>query len=730
MKKNISKRILTISIGCASIVLLLSNCAEDSNVLREQFLDPPAEFRLGVNGEMAQEYVDKGYAGTLLLDGKFPSEQRKGKVDPSWMTNPDLFRKLSKQISDAKEKGYLVWFYDEMGYPSCSAGGRVTDANPEFESQMVRYRSFEATGKELKIEPAGKVVLCAAFPVKDGIIDLESKEDLTEQALKGAFSWKPPAGEWKLCLYEWVPTEAWQFHDQARPMGNIMDKRAAKLFIEITHEKMKEELGDQISDIFLFFTDEPQFNTAEYWGSHTRQNVPPAVTWAEEFPAAFEKKYGYPVQEALPALFDNAGDQTGRYRHDFYDVTSDLVAENYWGQIQDWCHENGTYSSGHMLLEEALLYAVMFSGSFIKNWEREDLPGVDLLRAPKYQTMTGMVPGKEGFACKMAASVATFGNKPGVFTESYAVINRTDEPEEGYLDAAKGVAGWQFQQGITHMFTYSIQQALNKVEYIELADFAGRLALLCRRGRPVSNTAVLIPEAASWAFYNPPDGGPWPRYWACNPDVAEIDTVFNETCYSLSSNQVDFEMLSEGYLQDADIQDGRLHLGDQSFATLMVPETRMLSKASMEKLEAFVEAGGNVVFVGTLPYMSPPKGVDNEILAAAKNLLANDNVIHVQETDGLPSAVEWITGKVQQETTWQGEDVVRLAHQREANRDIIIIANPSLTDASGELACSFKGKASIWNPEDGSVVEIGTVKSGQGIEVNIPGNSARFVVVD
>jgi len=509
-----------------------------------------------------------------------------------------------------------------------------------------------------------------------------------------------------------------------------MDKKAVARFIEITHKKLEQELGDQIQDIFLFFTDEPQFNSSEYWGSHTRQNVPPAVQWTDELPLAFSEKYGYPVEDALPALFDNAGPATGRYRHNFYDVTSDLVAENYWGQIQDWCHENGTYSSGHMLLEEALLYAVMFSGSFIKNWEREDLPGVDLLRMRKYQTMqSDQVIGKEGFACKMAASVAAFGNKPGVFTESYALCNMVD-PEEGHLRAAKGIAAWQYYQGITHMITFSLQNVLSKAEYADFADYVGRLALLCRRGRPVSNVAVLVPEASSWAFYNPPDGGPFTRYWECNPEVGEIDTGFNETCYTLSSNQVDFEILSEELLQKALIKDGSLNLGDQNFSVLVLPEARMISEATMEKVEAFVKGKGHVVFAGTLPYMSPQKGVDQEMLAVAENLLASDRVIHVKETMNLPSAVEWITGLVPQETTWNGEDVVRLAHQREENRDIIIIANPSMTDASGQLACSFKGKVSIWNPEDGSVEEIGTVKSGQGIEVSIPGNSARFVVVD
>lgn len=698
--------------------------------LREHFMDPPAAFRVAISGSLGQEYVNEGIAGTLLLSGQYPSKQRQGKVDPSWMTNPGLFKELSEKISLAKEKGYLLWFYDEMGYPSCSAGGRVTDGHPELEAQMVRYRSFESSGDALPIKPEGRVVLCAAFPVQDGVIDIRNKVLMTEEATGGEFTWKPPPGDWKLCLYERVPADAWKYHDQARPMGNIMDRKAAARFIELTHKKLEKELGDQIRDIFLFFTDEPQFNCVEYWGEHTRQNVPPAVQWTDELPAAFMEKYGYPLAEALPALFDHAGPLTGRYRHDFYDVSSDLVAKNYWGQIQDWCHENGTYSSGHMLLEETLLYSVMFSGSLIKNWEREDLPGVDLLQLPKYQTMRGgMVIGREGFACKMAASVAAFGNKPGVFSESFAVCDRV-EPEPSYLLAAKGVAAWQYYQGVTHMITFSLPQVLTKEEYTDFANYTGRLAVLCRRGRPVSDVAVLIPEASAWACYNPPDGGPWPRYWECNPEVEKIDMGFNETCYALSSNQLDFEMLSEELLQKADIKDGRLHLGDQHFSVLLLPEAQMLGEASMKKVEAFVRGKGRVAFVGSLPHMNPVKGEDDKMLLAAKALLDQDNVRFVKDTTALPSLVNWIVKEVPPEIEWNGPDVVRLAHQRESMRDIIMIANPSMEDASGVMMCRLAGEASIWNPEDGSITEAGIKSPDEEISVSVPANSARFLVLE
>jgi hypothetical protein len=250
MKTDSFKRILPLALY--GIFLCHSTQGQKIELsLQQQFLNPPAEFRVAVNSTPAQEYVDEGIAGTLLLSGAFPSKERKGKVDPSWMTNLELFNQLSEKIALAKEQGYQTWFYDEMGYPSNSAGGRVTDGHPEFEAQMVRYKSFDSSGDELQVFPEGKVIFCAAFPLTDGAIDLKKRVDLTTKASHGEFRWKPSKGIWKVCLFEQVPAEAWKYHDQARPMGNIMDRNAVARFIDITHKKLEQEIGDQIQDIFI-----------------------------------------------------------------------------------------------------------------------------------------------------------------------------------------------------------------------------------------------------------------------------------------------------------------------------------------------------------------------------------------------------------------------------------------------------------------------------------------------
>jgi hypothetical protein len=555
------KRLLLITAPLWSLLCLMA-CAEDAE-LKDQFATPPSEFRVALDGPKAQEYADEGISGTLLKQGRFPSPQAKGNIDPAWMQNPKFFKKLSADIAAAKQKGQQVWYYDELGFPSTSAAGQVVAGHPEYIAQILRCRSFESAGKELEISPEGTVIHCAAFPLKDDVIDLEGEIDLTAKAVAGTFSWKPAkSGNWRVCIFEQVASEAWKRHDQTRPISNIMDKDAMARFIELTHERLEEELGDQVQDIFLFFTDEPQLNCTEPWGKHGRQGVPPAVQWTGELPGAFETKSGYVLTDALPALFNNAGPMTGRYRHDFYDVYSDLISENYWGQIQDWCHKNGTRSSGHMLLEETLLYSVMFNGSVFKNWSRADLPGVDLLLLPRYDTMP-KASAKEGLAVKMAASIREFGNKPGVFSESFGVCHKFPPKDTTYLSAAKGVAAWQYYQGLTHMITFSLQEVLTKEEYTDFANYTARLAVLCRRGTPVSDVAVLVPESSVWAFYNPPDGGPMDRYWECNPDVKIIDTVFNETCFALSSSQRDFEIMTEKLLQESTVKDARLLLVNQ-----------------------------------------------------------------------------------------------------------------------------------------------------------------------
>jgi len=79
---------------------------------------------------------------------------------------------------------------------------------------------------------------------------------------------------------------------------------------------------------------------------------------------------------------------------------------------------------------------------------------------------------------------------------------------------------------------------------------------------------------------------------------------------------------------------------------------------------------------------------------------------------------------------WNGPTAVRLAHQREPGREIVLVANPSAAAVQGNVVCGFGGSVSVWNPETGEIRGAGKRKPGKAIAVAVPADSARFVVFE
>ncbi len=709
--------------------------------LRELFGDPPPAYRplvithsAAINDPESLPWLAQLRSGGAVVDaGIKPGSPNVGPEpwnNPTYLDDAGQFTKLRKVIADLRQAGRQVWLYDELGYPSASAGGRVVADHPEFQVQVVACRSARAKAGETATirHERGTVVACQAIPVQDGNLMPDRTVELTMSG-DNTFSYHAAEGEWIVCLLERFPAETWRRHNIPRRNVNILDRQAIARFIQLTHQRYASELGPQLRDIEAFFTDEPQFGSAEHW-SEGLPSCEPMVQWCDELPAAFRQKKGYDITTALAALFHPAGAATARHRYNFYDVQSDLVADNYFGQIESWCRENGVASSGHMLLEESLLFHLMFSGSMMKNWAHMDLPGVDLLGASPYHTMAGwnhnIVPVAEDFSCKMASSAAHLGGKIGTFTESYAIA------EQATLRQVLGIAAWQFAGGVTHMSTYTIQQRLSTADYGTFCDFAGRLAVMARRGRHVADIAVLVPEASVWASYTPPDGGLFPTYFKCNPEPTRIDQVFRETCCSLLRRQRDFDCLSEPMLQRSQIRDGQLQLANESFRCLILPEMRMIEDATLAKVRQFAEAGGQVVFVGTLPCQSPAKGDDADMTRACESLMKEfpDRVAHHKQWTEPASLAGLLEQKLPATVRWTGAEGVRILRRSEAGREILLIANPGRTDASGQLHLPADGAVSIWDPESGGIEPAAGRAPKSDLPVHVPAQSARFVVIE
>jgi hypothetical protein len=100
----------------------------------------------------------------------------------------------------------------------------------------------------------------------------------------------------------------------------------------------------------------------------------------------------------LPALVADAGPLGEKTRYNFWRIVAALVSENFFGELQHWCHQHKMASSGHLMAEEHLTDHVGFYGDFFRCARRLDAPGIDCL--------TSLPPDVPWHIAKMVGSVA------------------------------------------------------------------------------------------------------------------------------------------------------------------------------------------------------------------------------------------------------------------------------------------------------------------------------------
>ena len=164
-------------------------------------------------------------------------------------------------------------------------------------------------------------------------------------------------------------THASNNYHAARRYINLIDERAVRSFIDKTHEAYRRCLRPLFgTTIQATFTDEPSLDhrqpradpgeRAQGPGRGSDRPEGQAVTGrslvlrpAGAVPGALRR--GPDAAASQPVHRRHAAD--GRVRRRFWSLIADLVAERYFGAIQDWCGSR-IASSGHNLWEEAVLH--------------------------------------------------------------------------------------------------------------------------------------------------------------------------------------------------------------------------------------------------------------------------------------------------------------------------------------------------------------------------------------
>ncbi len=493
---------------------------------------------------------------------------------------PGFLTSCQNYVQAAKEQGMNVWIFDEWGYPSGTACGQVLDGHPEYRAKKLRicYDVLLEPGQSVQLPCTEKFISAAAFPAD--YFSFYSPADKGVRVLpQDGMLCYTASGRTRLVAVEWeyltFVTHVMKKTVPGDPtIGtiDILNRDAVARFLQCMHEWYVPAIGHEFGKTVQgFFYDEPE--------------ICYDFPYTDELPAAFEQACGYSVGDILPELLawmpaqsglislDGAHGRIKKEFDDYSHVWCDLLARNFYGQIQAWCHAHRLLSVGHQDLDNQLVTLRTVSGDFWANNVYNDRPGVDVI-------WDQIAPDKFSDFPRYAGCAKRTWGKSGAISETFAEMGPSMYP-----DRMRWCMEHQILRGIDQFFLYTNHSPddLNVSCFAAAVnDRVTRTANLYNQGKPCAQTAIYVPmdAIAFAAAHSDPhlhnsDPQPWQR----------VDDLARQLCY----RPVQYDYVWQGTVET---------LAARGITTVLLAGETELPAADITALRAFCAGGGQVLCIG------------------------------------------------------------------------------------------------------------------------------------
>lgn len=505
----------------------------------------------------------------------------------------DEYMELVKAcVEKAKDEEMLAWLYDEDRWPSGAAGGLVT-CDERYRARNLVFTT-EKQGEVFSSgncsrsngDRSGNEKLLACYDVvldEDGYLQSYKRIGEDDEA-KGT--------KWYALLNVYGPN-SWH-NDQT--YVDTLNADAIKRFIEVTHERYKESVGDEFDKtVPAIFTDEPQFTRKDTF-ENSFDTADVTMPWTDKVPELYKEAYGADILDTLPEIFWDLKDSApSLHRYRYHDFIAELFAQSFADTVGSWCGENGIALTGHMMEEPTLHSQTAALGEAMRSYRSFQLPGIDLL-----------CNSHEFTTAKQAQSAAHQFGYEGVLSELYGVTGWDCD-----FRTYKHQGDWQAALGITvrvpHLSWYAMAGEAKRdypasisyqspwyKEYGAIEDHFARVNTALTRGKPIVKVGVIHPVESFWLHWGPNDKS------AIFRDGAD-ENFLNLTKWLLEGS-IDFNFISEALLPTL-CEKGSVpfKVGKMEYDTILVPACETLRSSTLERLEEFRKNGGRLIFLGAAP---------------------------------------------------------------------------------------------------------------------------------
>lgn len=715
----------------AHLLAVLLNCAcmadcvqaTDSDLARD-FKNPPFMLKSWplwhMNGKLTTEEITKqlrasreqsGFAGVAVLPVTA--------TEPKYLTE-EYFARYGDILETCKQLGMKVVFYDDINFPSGSAGGLMARQFPDDTTCRLDNSETNITGPGAWETALPKGIFMGAVAMN---MQTRERRDISSNARDGRIAWPVPAGPWKIMLFTCVR------------IGGSVDylcPESIEKFFSLTYDeyfkRFKPHFG---STIYMTFFDDVGVRRAE------RRN------WTPAFNEKFKRKHGFNPVEYYPALWHDIGPDTEAARVALFGFRAELLAEGYPRKVHEWAAAHGILSSGHAMAQYHPQPAFL-AGDNIQFYRHSDIPMIDSIHYYGH--------GRPGF--KLTSSAAHSFDRPLTAVEIYGNYKEFDSAmlyRSGMELFARGANLF-----LPHGMWYDPQKVRIKplISHFDakvgpiLADYntwVGRASLLLQGGRHVADIGVLYPVVAMQAFAHLDAVVDQPKVKGnTHPGLyVPPQTDFNELSDLLTGGiRRDFTFLHPEILNERCLLQGAtLRLNNKTnyedYRVLILPAGRVIHWSNLRKIKQFYDAGGKVIATTLLPSKSAEFGHDRDVVETVRNLFGVDpvnpakNTTYTKHTNAMGGAAYFVpslSGKepalafalndaqpdadvrfeTNEPTVAADQGMMSYLHKVKDGRNVYFFANS--TDKRMETFVNLRGtqKLQRWDPHTGAMTPMTT----------------------
>ena len=402
----------------------------------------------------------------------------------------------------------------------------------------------------------------------------------------------------------------------AGPVLDHFNTEAVNRYLYNMSDKIEAQIGPLKGNIRALFTDSMELEGAN---------------WTNDMAEEFQKRYGYDITEWLPFVLFKIGSmgsalnynpvvpvadefqkQTQRARYDFEDFKAQLMQERFTNTYLAWCHQLGVkaraqaYGRGFYPLENAMGYDIPEGESWTTNWLRhkpgEEMSETDYRRGRAYTMVNKFVSSAAHLAGNRTVSCEEM-------TNTYTVFNMSLEQLKigGDQSAMSGIThsvfhGFNYSPNLKAKFPGWVRYGAYYSEnnnwwpyFKHYNDYKALLSYALQHGTYYADIAILNPENDMWSTIGM-QNEPFP-----NTTRAPYKTLIWEAINKCGGG-VDY--VSENIINQSTIKKGNLCFNQSKYNTLMLIDVESLHPETAEQLLRFVESGGKILCIDTIPYQS------------------------------------------------------------------------------------------------------------------------------